>query len=94
MKPNFLKTDSDSDSLIQKLNFQFTNVNASNFNGRTITGTTNPVANTQFLVKHGFTVAPRLELLRIGNVYIQSIDNTYIDVRSMLPSIYFEITLA
>lgn len=94
MKPNFLKTDISADSLVQKLNYILTNLNSANFLAREITGETDPVADTQRLFKHGMGVRPTVTLITIGDVYIASIDNNFIDIRSRLPSTNFSISLA
>lgn len=94
MKPNFLKTDIGEDSIIQKLNYILTNLNSANFLARSISGETDATADTQRLFKHGMTVAPTVNLLTIGDVYIAAIDNNFIDIRSRLSSAPFTIYLA
>jgi len=93
VKPSFLKTDVNSDSLIQKLNFQLSNIGSSNFTLRKIEGTTAAAPDTQFLEKHGLLVAPRFWMPSIGDVYIAYIDNNYVDVRSRLAAQKFVIYL-
>lgn len=89
MKPNFSIGDSNQ-LFVAKLNDILTSLNLDNLRYRTISGTTDSVANTQRLFKHGMTPRPWVVLPVEGDVYIYRIDNTNVDIRSTQTSISFK----
>jgi hypothetical protein len=92
VKPNFANVDApDSDKMVQKLNHLFTRIATDNFDGKFLTGTTAGTADTQFRVKHGMVPRPRIAIVSLGDIYIKSIDNDSIDVRSSKTTESFEI---
>lgn len=90
MKPNFLKYKSpEAEDIAIKLNRILSNINLDNLRYRYITGTTDAVANTERLFAHGMTPRPWIVLPITGDVYIQNLDNTNVDIRSTQTSITF-----
>lgn len=92
MKPNFSNySDPDLNEVATKLSRILTNLNLDNLNHRFITGTTDPVANTQRLFKHGMTPRPSIAWTVEGNAYVKQISNTDVDVRSNQASQNFKL---
>lgn len=92
MKPNFVKTDNPKlDTNLIKLNTILTSINLDNLHYRTITSVTDPVANTSRLFKHGMTPRPWGWMIYTGDIWVASIDNDFIDIRSTQVSMPFSI---
>lgn len=97
MKPNFVKTDNPKlDTNLFKLNGILTGINLDNFKYKLI-GTlevpaqTDAVPNTQRLFKHGLVNRPWLCVPYFGDIWIASIDNDFVDVRSTQSSMNFSL---
>jgi len=92
MRPQFKKyADKDLDEISSQLNFYLSRLAEDNFRTRYLTGITNVTANTQQTFPHGMKPRPFMAVPVSGNVYVQSIDNTNIDVRSTQTSIPFTL---
>jgi hypothetical protein len=92
MKPNLVKSDTvDIDKLILKLNTLFSRMGIDNLDSKFFSGTTSATPEDPFMVKHGLSPRPRAVFVTIGDIYVKSIDNDVIDVRSSKASEPFEI---
>lgn len=97
MKPNFVKTDNPKlDTNLFKLNGILTGINLDNLKYRMIGTLENPaftdaVPNTSRLFKHGMNPRPWLCVPYTGDVWIASIDNENVDVRSTQSSMQFSL---
>ena len=94
MQPNFsTPKDPEINQLINKLNILFTNIDLENFNYKVISDVTSAMANTEKLVKHGLKNVPQIVWPITGNIYIQKLGDTFIDVRSTQTSVPFKIAI-
>ena len=96
MKPNFIKTDNpEFDSLLVKLNRILSGINLDNLQYRYVSGTTAGVAKTQYLIYHGMPTRPWIILPyeSTGNIYVFSIGNDTVDIRSTQTSIDFTVLI-
>ena len=89
MKPNF-GAHSKFENKDLKLNAILSSLNLDNFSYRIITGTTDSVANTQRLFKHGMTPRPWVVLPVEGDIYTYQISNTDVDIRSTQSAVAFK----
>jgi len=64
---------------------------AGKFNGTTITGTSNATAETEDLHAHGLGAKPKIVIVVKGDVYVSTVDDTNIGVKSTKISEPFEI---
>lgn len=64
-----------------------------NFDGRILSGTTSSSSHTSQTFKHGMKPKPVGGIVVLGNVYLYSIDDTYVDIRSDQTSVEFTILL-
>jgi hypothetical protein len=87
--------DQNLNKIIRLLNIFFERIGKSNLNFKELSGTTDGVADTAQLLKHGMTPRPRCWLPVEGDVYVPKygITNTTIDVRSRNASEDFVILL-
>jgi hypothetical protein len=71
------------------------NVSSDNFNLEELTGTTDPIADTQLLLRHNLKEIPKLWFILEGDIYIPryGISRTTIDVRSRFTSNEFRMLL-
>ncbi len=96
MKPNLGKfSNLELDRAAIKLTQILTHVNLDNMQYRVISGTTDPVANTQRLFRHGMDPRPWIGLFQTqgGGCYVRNIGNVDIDIRSTVAGSDFTIIL-
>jgi len=85
MKPviNYIGNDTEAKKIFSQLaNLFNTGLSADNLNGIFLEGTTSTTINTESLFKHNGRTMPVFAIPVTGNVYIESFDDTNIDVRS------------
>jgi len=96
MKPNLGRfKDSEIDRLSIKLTEILSHVNLDNMSYRIIDGATDPLANTSRLFRHNMTPRPYMgiPISQTGGVYVYSIGNDNVDIRSTLPGSTFSMLL-
>ena len=92
MKPNFPKYESyELNNLADILKSLLIRLDIDNLKTRRVTGTTDSVANTSRLFRHGFSKRPWMVLPYTGDIYIQTIGNDDVDIRSARTSQDFEV---
>lgn len=69
------------------------NVALDNINSTTISGTTASEPDTQKLIQHSMNPPPACWFPITGDVYVQEISDSYVDVRSSKPGVNFTIRL-
>lgn len=96
MKPNLGRfQEPNLDKLSIKLTQILSHVNLDNITYTIINGVTDPTPNTQRLFRHGMDPRPWTGITssQTGGVYIYSIGNTDVDIRSTLPSATFSMIM-
>lgn len=96
MKPNLGKfKDPELDNMSIKLTQILSHVNLDNITFRIINGVTDPTPNTSRVFRHGMDPRPWVGLTQgqTGGVYVYSIGNVDVDIRSTLPSSSFSMIM-
>jgi len=96
MKPNLGRfQNSELDKMSIKLTQILSHVNLDNITYRIIEGTTDPTPNTSRVFRHGMDPRPWVGITQSqsGGVYVYSIGDVNVDIRSTLPNASFSMIL-
>lgn len=90
MQVNVTK-NSDINKLAGDVSTILSNLDIKNLKYQIVSGITSGSANTKYEIRHNFKVPPTVAIPITGDVYIQSISDTVLDVRSTQTSIAFRL---